>query len=176
MDRDGTICEEVGYLDHPDRLRLLPRSAAAIKRINRSGFKAVVVTNQSGVARGYFPESMVHEIHAELKTLLAGEGARLDGIYYCPHHPEAGCDCRKPAPGMLRAAADDQGINLERSFVVGDKLSDVYAAHQVGARGILVLTGYGREENELLQRPGQKPPDYIAEDLYEAVEWILREI
>jgi D-glycero-D-manno-heptose 1,7-bisphosphate phosphatase len=173
IDRDGTLSEEVGYVDHPDHFHLLPRSAEAIRRINQSGLKAVVITNQSGVARRYFPESRVHEIHAKLKDLLANEGAYLDAIYYCPHHPDEKCTCRKPAPGMLEVAADEHGINLAHSFVVGDKMSDVYTAHRVGAKGILVLTGYGQEEYDSHKQEWPEQPDYVAQDLYAAVEWIL---
>ncbi len=174
IDRDGTINEEVNYLDHPDQLRILPRCAAAIKKINQHDIKTIVITNQSGIARGYFTEKRLQEIHDRLKGLLAHEGAHLDGIYYCPHHPDDGCDCRKPASGMLKAAADEHGIELERSFVIGDQLSDIGLAHQVGAKGVLVLTGYGRAECELHKDKWPKPPDYIAKDLYDAVEWILK--
>jgi len=183
MDRDGTITQEVGYVNHVSRLRLLPRSGAAIRRINEAGLYAVVITNQSGVARGYFPEELVIGAHKKLEHLLAEQGAHLDGIYYCPHHPEGKvekyrqrCNCRKPAPGMLEQAAADLGIDLVHSFVVGDKIDDVYMAHQVGARGILVLTGYGRGEYELHASSWHQLPDYVAEDLYAAVEWILKQM
>jgi D-glycero-D-manno-heptose 1,7-bisphosphate phosphatase len=159
---------------------LLPGSAEAIRKIKQHGFKAVVVTNQTGVARGYFPESMVHKINVRLKELLAEAGVSLDGIYYCPHHPEIGegdyrkkCNCRKPAPGMLKTAAREHDINLAHSFVIGDKISDVYLAHNVGAKGILVLTGWGRRDYEAHKAKWPKPPDYIAQDLSEAVDWIL---
>jgi D-glycero-D-manno-heptose 1,7-bisphosphate phosphatase len=146
IDRDGTINEEVNYLDHPDRLRLLPRSVEAIKKINQQGIKTIVITNQSGIARGYFTEKSLHEIHQKLKDLLAQAGARIDDIYFCPHHPDDACDCRKPATGMLKAAAGEHAVDLRRSFVIGDKLTDVELAHRVGAKGILVLTGYGHKQ------------------------------
>lgn len=183
IDRDGTINEDVGYLDSPDGLRLLSGSAEAIKKLNRHGFKVIVVSNQSGVARGYFPESTVQEIHVRLKDLLAQEGACLDGIYYCPHHPEIGegdyrqsCNCRKPATGMLETAAREHDINLAASFVIGDKISDVSLAHNAGAKGILVLTGYGRRDYESHKDKWPKAPDYIARDLSEAVEWMFSTI
>jgi len=182
MDRDGTICEEVGYLDSIERLRLIPRSGAAIKLLNDRGLKAVVVTNQSGVARGFFPESLLPELHAELARQLRQEGGHLDGIYYCPHHPSEGnepylrvCDCRKPASGLLLRAAADLGLDLQASYVIGDHYSDVECGQRVGAKGILVLTGHG---GEALAQKGNwgTPPDYIAPDLYAAVEWVISSV
>jgi len=181
MDRDGTISEEVGYVNHTDRFALLPRSADAIRKLNTAGLKAVVITNQAGVARGYFKEDLVHQTHEKMKSLLAQQQAYVDGIYYCPHHPSAGeppyrqkCSCRKPEPGLLLQAAQDLGLDLARSFMIGDKISDVYLAHKVGAKGILVLTGYGKGEWEYQRQDWKQQPDYIAEDLYAAVEWIVK--
>ncbi len=152
LDRDGTINEEVGYLDRMEKLQLLPGAAEAIRLINASGMKAVVVTNQSGVARGIFTESFVAETHARLREMLRAEGASLDGIYFCPHHPTEGlveylkiCDCRKPAPGMLIRAAEELRIDPLRSYMVGDTLKDIEAGAKAGAQGILVRTGYGEE-------------------------------
>jgi D-glycero-D-manno-heptose 1,7-bisphosphate phosphatase len=173
MDRDGTVVEEVGYLNHPDLLKLIPQSAEAITRLNQSGLKVVLITNQSGVARGYFSEQILKKIHNRLKKMLLREKAYLDGVYYCPHHPDEGCDCRKPKTGMLELAANELDIDLRCSFVIGDKMDDVEAAHRVGAKGILVLTGYGREEDNLHRANLLVQPDYIAQNLYEAVRWIL---
>lgn len=180
MDRDGTVSDEVGYLNHVSRLRIFPWSAAAIRAINLSPFLAVLVTNQAGVARGYFKEEMIGRVHERLAAELAEAGARLDAIYYCPHHPTAGeppyrqvCECRKPRPGMLLAAASDHDLDLASSFVVGDKYSDVALAHSVGAKGVLVLTGYGRGELEHDSGGWPREPDHVAEDLLGAVEWIL---
>ena len=180
MDRDGTVCDEVGYVNHVERIRLLPRSAAAIRRANEAGYQTVVVTNQAGVARGYFDEGLVDEVHERVRHLLAEQGARLDGIYYCPHHPEAGsgpyrreCDCRKPGTGMLLRARDEMGIDLEASYMVGDSHKDIEAGHGVGAKTVLVLTGYGRGELEHQPHRFRKEPDHVAADLLEAVEWIL---
>jgi D-glycero-D-manno-heptose 1,7-bisphosphate phosphatase len=152
LDRDGTINEEVGYLDRMERLQLIPGAAEAIRLINKSGMKAVAVTNQSGVARGIFTESFVAKIHARLGEMLRAEGASLDGVYYCPHHPTEGlaeyikiCDCRKPAPGMLLRAAEELRIDPNRSYMVGDTLKDIEAGARAGAQGILVRTGYGEE-------------------------------
>lgn len=180
LDRDGTVNEEVGYLSDLAHLRLLPGSAAAISRLNEAGFKVVLVTNQSGVARGYFPESFVHETHALLIKMLAEQGASLDGIYYCPHHPRAGnshftmvCDCRKPGTGLLDRAAKDLKIDLTRSFVVGDKWSDVELGQRAGARSILVRTGFAPDDPGNERPPRIAEPDLIAHDLAEAVQWVL---
>jgi D-glycero-D-manno-heptose 1,7-bisphosphate phosphatase len=180
LDRDGTVCREVGYVNHPSRLELLPRSAAAIRRARQAGFLCVLVTNQAGVARGYFTEDLVHLAHARLEELLAAAGTALDGIYYCPHHPTAGkppyqadCDCRKPRPGMLHAAARDLEIDISRSYVVGDKISDVEMAHGQHAHGILVRTGYGRGEEEYSRDSWTTQPAAITDDLLDAVDWIL---
>jgi D-glycero-D-manno-heptose 1,7-bisphosphate phosphatase len=180
MDRDGTVCDEVGYVNHVERIRLLPRSARAIRRANEAGFQTVVVTNQAGVARGYFDESLVDEVHDRVRHLLSEEGARLDGIYYCPHHPEVGapayrlhCTCRKPKPGMLFRARDDMGIDLGSSFMIGDSVRDVEAGHGAGCTTILVRTGYGRGELEHQPHRFTVRPAHVADDLLDAVDWIL---
>lgn len=179
LDRDGTISEEVGYLDSIERLRLIPGSALAIKLLNERGLKAVVVTNQSGVARGFFSESRLQEVHEELERRLRKEGAHLDGIYYCPHLPGDGnepylgvCDCRKPASGLLFQAAADLGLDLRASYMIGDHYSDVECAQRVGAKGILVLTGHGGEA-VAEKESWLSPPAYIATDLYAAVQWVI---
>lgn len=181
MDRDGTVTEEVGYVNHVDRLRLLPATAAAVRLINQKGAQAVVVTNQAGVARGYFPEELVIQVHQRLQELLAQEGAYLNGIYYCPHHPKEGppeyrldCDCRKPKVGMPLKAARDLGLDLSRSYVIGDKISDIIMAQRIGATGIFVLTGYGRGEYELYRQRWSVQPHFIADDLMDAVQWAFK--
>jgi D-glycero-D-manno-heptose 1,7-bisphosphate phosphatase len=180
LDRDGTINEEMGYINHVDRFTLLPRTAKAIRLINTNGLRAVVVTNQSGVARGMFPESLVGEVHRKMEDLLRADRAYVDGIYYCPHHPDFGppeyrksCHCRKPATGMIERACSELNIDPTRSYMVGDRISDVEFGHKIGTKGILVLTGYGK--GELAYRNGQwkKGPDFIARDLYDAVRWII---
>jgi D-glycero-D-manno-heptose 1,7-bisphosphate phosphatase len=180
MDRDGTISEEVGYVNHLSRYRLLPRSLEAIRLINEAGLMAIVTTNQSGVARGYFSQDLVEAVHARLLSLAAGAGTRLDAIYYCPHHPAEGsppwraaCDCRKPKPGMILRAAREHGIDLERSYVVGDSVVDIEAGAAAGVRGVLVLTGYGRGLLEHQKERFRTPPAHTADDLLEAVRWIL---
>jgi D-glycero-D-manno-heptose 1,7-bisphosphate phosphatase len=180
LDRDGTICREVGYVNHVDRLELLPRSAEAVRRINESGRLAVLVTNQAGAARGYFPRELIEKVHERLEALLAREGARLDALYHCPHHPELGeadlrraCDCRKPGPGMLLRARQELGADLARSWIVGDSFKDMEAGLAAGVPGVLLRTGYGK--GELLYKAAGSParPSRIADDLLEAVEWIL---
>jgi D-glycero-D-manno-heptose 1,7-bisphosphate phosphatase len=180
MDRDGTLCDEVGYVNHIDRVRLLPRSAAAVRKANDAGYQTVVVTNQAGVARGYFSESLVDLVHDRIRGMLAESGARLDGIYYCPHHPEVGapayrkaCDCRKPRPGLLLRARDEMGIDLPSSYMIGDSVRDIEAGRSVSATTILVLTGYGRGELEYQSHAWPARPDHVAEDLMDAVDWIL---
>jgi histidinol-phosphate phosphatase family protein len=194
LDRDGTINEEVGYLDRPERLRLIPGAAEAIRLINASGMKAVVVTNQSGVARGIFDETVVGMVHARLRELLLAEGGVLDGIYFCPHHPTEGrgryllsCDCRKPAPGLLLRAAAELNLDPTRSYMVGDTLKDIEAGTRVGARGVLVRTGYGADSAAALEsseepapkNPGGKThivePAHIAGDILAAVRWLLKD-
>jgi D-glycero-D-manno-heptose 1,7-bisphosphate phosphatase len=180
MDRDGTVCEEVGYVNHLSRVRLLTHSAEAIRRANEAGFQTVVVTNQAGVARGYFDERLVDEVHDRVREMLAERGARVDGLYYCPHHPDVGappyrkaCDCRKPRPGMLLRARDEMGIDLARSYMIGDSVRDIEAGHRAGATTVLVLTGYGRGELEYQSRGWTVKPAHVADDLLEAVLWIL---
>jgi D-glycero-D-manno-heptose 1,7-bisphosphate phosphatase len=180
IDRDGTLTEEVGYVNHPSRLRLLPRSAEAIRRLNKAGIAAVVATNQSGIARGYFSEEVLQAVNAEMVRQLKQAGAHLDGVYVCPHHPTEGeppwradCDCRKPKPGLLLRAAHELGLDLAASVVVGDKASDLAVARAVGAAGVLVLTGYGLGEWEYRRAHLPVEPDHVAGDLLDAVEWAL---
>lgn len=180
MDRDGTVCDEVGYVNHVDRVRLLPRSAEAIRKANESGFQTVVVTNQAGVARGYFVEELIDEVHDRVRALLSEQGARLDGIYYCAHHPSAGhppyrreCECRKPRPGMLLRARDEMGVDLAQSYMIGDSVRDVEAGLRAGVTPILVLTGYGKGEWEYQSHAWERKPAHVAGDLLDAVEWIL---
>lgn len=180
LDRDGTINEQMGYVNHLSRFHLLPGAARAIRGLNEAGLAVVVVTNQSGLARGYFPESLLEAVHAEMYRLLAQEGARLDGLYVCPHHPEAkeerfrlDCDCRKPRTGLLERAAAELGLDLGRSYMVGDRWSDLRCGAAVGASTILVLTGYGLGDAAYVG-PGQPvQPDHVAEDLLAAAEWII---
>ena len=176
LDRDGTICEEMGYINHSSRFQMFPFVPVAIRRLNQAGLAVIVVTNQSGVARGIFPESLVHLIHEKMAAELAATGARVDGIYFCPHKPEDACDCRKPRPGMLERAAREHSLDLAGSYLVGDRNMDLEMARQVGARGILVLTGYGRGEYELHRDEWLVQPYRVAENLDVAVDLILEEL
>jgi D-glycero-D-manno-heptose 1,7-bisphosphate phosphatase len=160
LDRDGTINEEMGYINHLDRFTLLPRTAKAIKLINANGLKA--------------------EVHRKMEELLRADGAHIDGIYYCPHHPDFGppeyrkrCHCRKPATGMIERASKDLDIDPTRSYVIGDRIIDVEFAHKIGAKGILVLTGYGKGELTYNNGRWGREPDFVAQDLYDAVRWII---
>jgi D-glycero-D-manno-heptose 1,7-bisphosphate phosphatase len=179
MDRDGTISEEVGYVNHPSRYRVFSYSAEAVRRLNEAGWLAILVTNQAGVARGYFTEEMIGSVHDVLKNELERGGARLDAIYYCAHHPSVGeppyrfeCDCRKPMPGLITRAAADFEIDLAESWMVGDRYSDIELARNAGVRAAFVLSGYGRGEWEYQRAAWKHEPDLVTEDLLKAVRKI----
>jgi D-glycero-D-manno-heptose 1,7-bisphosphate phosphatase len=172
LDRDGTLSHEVGYVNHPGRFRLYPWSVDAVRAINRASWLAVVVTNQAGVARGYFPESVFAEVQATLRRDVEAGGARFDAVYACLHHPSVG-EARKPRPGLLRRAESELGADLRRSWVVGDRYSDLQLAWSVGAQGALVKSGYGLGEITYLAPGWPRQPDLVAENLLEAVERIL---
>lgn len=180
MDRDGCLTEEVGYVNHASRIHLLPRSAEAVRRLNAANMPAVMITNQAGIARGYFSEAVLRaSLEAMVAQLRAG-GARLDGLYVCTHHPTEGrppyrvaCDCRKPRPGLLLRAAQELELDLAASVMVGDRMSDVAVGQAVGAAGVLVLTGYGRGEWEHQRHEWTAKPDHVAGDLLDAVDWAL---
>jgi D-glycero-D-manno-heptose 1,7-bisphosphate phosphatase len=183
MDRDGCLIEEVGYINHPSRVRMLPRTPAAVARLNQAGVVAVMATNQAGIARGYFSTETLVAVNAEVERQLGIEGARLDAVYVCPHHPTAGeppyrddCDCRKPKPGLLLRAAAELGLDLSQSVMIGDKPGDVEAGQAAGTATVLVLTGYGRGEWEYRRQEWTVKPDHVAADLYDAVEWSLARI
>lgn len=178
LDRDGTVIEERGYLGRLDLISPFPYAAEAIVRLREAGYLVIVVTNQAGVARGYFTEAFVREAHRHLDSLLAPHGAAPDAYYYCPHHPEGvvegyrtACRCRKPAPGMVEQAARDWEVDVARSFVVGDKWLDVGLANQAGARGILVRTGYG--ETTADSPPSGVRAERIVPTLREAADYIV---
>lgn len=180
MDRDGTVSEEVGYVNHVSRYRVFPFTAEAVRTLNEAGWLAVLVTNQAGVARGYFKEELIGEVHKVLASELERGGARLDAVYYCPHHPSVGeppyrfdCDCRKPRPGLLLRAARELGLDLSRCWMVGDRFGDTELARNAGARSALVLTGYGLGEFEHQSQAWPHRPDLIAENLLEAVKKIV---
>ncbi len=180
LDRDGVIVEEVGFLSRPSDLRLIPGAGRALARVRREGIPVVVVTNQSGVARGFFPEETVSLVHRALERILAPLGAGVDLFQYCPHHPVDGigpykkdCPRRKPNPGMLLDAARLLGLDLERSFMVGDRVSDLLAGERAGCRSILVRTGYGKSVTKEELADSGAGPFLVADDLAAAVDACL---
>jgi D-glycero-D-manno-heptose 1,7-bisphosphate phosphatase len=180
IDRDGTISEEVGYVNHPSRYRVFPYSAEAVRLLNEAGWLAILVTNQAGVARGYFTEDLITSIHELLHQELKRVGARLDAVYYCAHHPSVGqppyrtaCDCRKPRPGLIRRAAEEFDIDLAESWMIGDRYSDIELARNAGVHSAFVLSGYGRGEWEYQRPIWQHEPDLVAENLLEVVQRIV---
>jgi D-glycero-D-manno-heptose 1,7-bisphosphate phosphatase len=178
LDRDGTLIEDVGFLDAISRVAFYPWTIDSIRALNRAGLVVVVVTNQSGIARGILDEALVDATHAHLTARLAAGGARVDAYYYCPHHPRGTvpqfareCDCRKPARGLIDRAVTDLGLDPARSFVVGDKWIDVQLGRAVGARAILVRTGAGASEER--RPPDGVSADVIVDNLAAAASWIL---
>jgi D-glycero-D-manno-heptose 1,7-bisphosphate phosphatase len=154
LDRDGVVIEDTHYIDSIDRVHLVPGSAEAITALNRAGWPVVIVTNQAGIAKGFFPVETMNKIHVHLGELLRAHGGKVDGIYFCPHHPEGelveyrrDCECRKPKPGMLLRAATELGLDLTRSWMIGDRISDLEAGSAAGCRTVLVRTGYGHLVN-----------------------------
>ena len=179
LDRDGTMIEDVGYLDAINRVAIYPWTVDAIRALNRGGFAVVVVTNQSGVACGLFSETLVGDTHRHLDAMLTAGGAHVDAYYYCPHHPNGTvaayarhCDSRKPGRGMIDAAARDLDLDPAASFVVGDRWGDVQLARAVGARGVLVRTGLGAEQEG--QPPDGVAADAVVDNLAAAASWIIR--
>jgi D-glycero-D-manno-heptose 1,7-bisphosphate phosphatase len=177
LDRDGVLIVERHYLDSVEEVRVIDGAIGAIRSLNRHGIPVVVVTNQSGVARGYFPEERVHRVHEYLDRVLGEHDAVVRKYYYCPHHPGQGighyrsrCFCRKPEPGMLMAASRELGIDLSSSWMIGDKLSDLQAGAKAGCKTVLVLTGYGEETRRSLPADGLNLVG-IAANLKEAVDW-----
>lgn len=177
LDRDGTINEEANFVRKPEEFVLIPKAADAIAKLNRLGIKTFVLTNQSGIARGYYTEEILSLIHDRMKELLSDLGAFVDDIFFCPHHPEGSvpeysieCQCRKPKPGLLLVAEKKYHIDLERSFVIGDMERDIETGKALNMKTILVLTGKGTETRERLT--AGKTPDFIAEDLLDAVNYI----
>lgn len=180
LDRDGTINEQMGYINHISRFVLLPGVGQAIRRLNDQRIPVVVVTNQSGLARGYFPDSLLDEVNSRMDAELARDGAHIDGLFICPHHPEAQkekyrqtCNCRKPKTGLLEQAAAELNLDLSRSFMVGDRWSDLKCGSTAGATPILVLTGYGRGDQLYIGPQQEIQPAFTAENLNEAVDWIF---
>jgi D-glycero-D-manno-heptose 1,7-bisphosphate phosphatase len=180
MDRDGTVSEEVGYVNHPSRFRVFPYSAEAIRLLNDNGWLAIVVTNQAGVARGYFSEDVIIQIHDQLRRDLETASAKLDAIYYCAHHPSVGeppyrldCECRKPKAGLIDRASKDFPVDLERSWMVGDRYSDIELARNAGLHSAFVLSGYGRGEWEYQRGAWKLEPEVVADTLLDVARIII---
>ena len=180
LDRDGTINEQMGYINHLSRFVLLPNVAEAIRLLNKREFLVLVVSNQSGAARGYFPIELVHEVHALMKKSLKTKEALINGIFFCPHHPRGvipeftgDCDCRKPKTGLIKQACKRFDIDLPRSYVVGDRYMDIELAHRCILKGILVKSGYGLGELKYVVPEKSSAPNHVAQGLIGAVRWIL---
>jgi len=170
LDRDGTIAKDVHYCRRVEDFEILPTVPEAIKLLNENGFKVIVVTNQSGIARGYFTEETLSKIHQKMINELSKHGAHIDAIYYCPHHPDDGCDCRKPKTALFHKAAKEHNIDFSASYVVGDRQMDIDAGRALGCRTILVNTG-PEDKGEIID-----PPDYTADNLLQAAKWIIEDI
>ncbi len=175
VDRDGTLHPDVRYLSSPDALELFPHVPEAVFRLNRAGIKVILVTNQSGIARGYFSLKDLEAVHEKLKAGLASAKAWLDDVLFCPHHPDDGCRCRKPNPGMIEQATTRYAINVSHSYVVGDQPHDLEMAHRVGAKGVLVMTGPNSHESLAVCRTHNTLVDFVAPCFSDAVSWILRD-
>ena len=168
LDRDGTLNVEKHYLSDPDQLALFPGTTCALKRLRALGYGLVVVTNQSGVGRGYFTADAVDRVHDRLRELLAADGASIDAIYICPHAPDQDCDCRKPLPGLAHQAIAEFGFDPKRSIVIGDKAADIDLGRAIGATTVLVRTGWGADH----ERDRSCEPDAVVDDLAGAVRWL----
>ncbi len=172
LDRDGTLIEEVDFLSTVEETRLFPFTIEALKLLRDAGFAFVVTTNQSGIARGYFDGDAVDAIHTRIQELIRPAGLAIESFHYCPHFPDAGCECRKPGTGMIRQASKKIDVDLEKSWVIGDKILDIGMGFNAGARTGLVLTGYGAEHSLELERQ----PDIVAENLLDAAKAIVGKI
>lgn len=174
LDRDGTINHEKGYLSDEKDLNLYSYAVKSILMLQKAGFKIVIITNQSGIARGYFTEKKLSVIHKTLLKMLKDKGVTIDGIYYCPHGADDVCDCRKPKIGMAKFAEKDLNIDLSKSYVVGDSIRDYLMGYNFGGKGILVMTGHGKKQYAKLKDEKRKPLA-VSKNLYEAVKVILRD-
>ncbi len=173
IDRDGTINVDVHYLDDPNKFEMYPGVGEGVKKLKDSGFKIIVVTNQSGIARGYFTELQLPKIHEKMEKEFQRSNVILDGIYYCPHHPEDNCNCRKPNTGLFERVINEQDIDVKKSYMLGDKILDVGAGKNIGVRTVLIPEPHLREESLSKKNEWEYHPDYIADNFTDAVEWIL---
>lgn len=172
LDRDGTIIEDKHYLSDPDQVVLLPGAVKALARLQKAGFVLFVVTNQSGIGRGYFSVDDMHRVNQRLDALLREQGVKVRGYFFCPHRPDDGCGCRKPKPGLINAACGELGLDPAKGFVIGDNSSDIGLGLSVGAATILVRTGHGRE-HEVRKECN---PDFTGDDLVQAADFIEEKI
>jgi D-glycero-D-manno-heptose 1,7-bisphosphate phosphatase len=179
LDRDGTVNEEMGYINHPDRFKIFPFLAESLKIFNRAGFLIIIVSNQSGIARGYYSKTLVDDLHERLLTEMKNQGASITAIYYCPHHPTEGiaeyrhdCDCRKPKPGLILKAVKEFDISLNISYVIGDRYQDIMMAKKLDMKAGLVLTGYGLGEYTYNRRQWEYSPDFVGRDLLDLARQI----
>ncbi|MDH5726891.1 MAG: D-glycero-beta-D-manno-heptose 1,7-bisphosphate 7-phosphatase, partial [Nitrospira sp.] len=173
LDRDGTLNADPGYITSPDQLELFPGVPETLARLKRAGARLILVTNQSGIARGLLSQDDLAVVHAKLKRILDGAGASLDAIYFCPHHPDDGCDCRKPNPGMIDQAVRERRVDLERAYLIGDHVRDIELAKRIGARSVLVTTGVVRPQESERLKETALAPDWIASSMTEAADWLL---
>ncbi|MFW6139997.1 MAG: D-glycero-alpha-D-manno-heptose-1,7-bisphosphate 7-phosphatase [Acidobacteriota bacterium] len=180
LDRDGNINKDVGYPNSYKQINIFPYSYEAVRKINKAGFLAIVITNQSGVGRGLIKEGALQEIHEKMKKSFLENDARLDQVYYCPHYIDSSipeykkdCRCRKPYPGMALKAAKEFNIDLSKSYMIGDKVEDILFGKNIKASPILVLTGFGKDSRVQLDEMEIKPA-YVAKNLLDAVNWILK--
>ncbi len=174
VDRDGTINVDVHYLDDPDKFEMYPGVGEGVKKLKDSGFKIIIITNQSGIARGYFTEKQLSDVHERMKKEFQEFYVMLDGIYYCPHHPDDNCNCRKPRTGLFEKAIDEHNIDISKSYMIGDKALDINAGKKIGTVTILIPELHIRDEILSKKNELKYDPDYIADDFFDAVEWILK--
>lgn len=174
IDRDGTINIDGPYLDNPDRFEMYLGVGEGVKKLKDDGFKILVMTNQSGIARGYFTEDILLNIHERMKMEFIKFDVKLDRIYYCPHHPDDDCDCRKPKTGLFEKAIEEHDIDVNQSYMIGDKILDVEAGQKIGVKTVLIPEAHARNEFLSTKNEWECHPDYVADDFVDAVEWILK--
>jgi histidinol-phosphate phosphatase family protein len=173
LDRDGTVIFDKNYLKEPGQVKLYAKAAVSVNKLRKAGFKIIVVTNQSGIARGMFTESDLAKVNKKFLSLLKEGGAKIDGLYYCPHIDENGCSCRKPLPGMVLRAAKEHDIDVEKSYTVGDSIRDYLLGFNAGAKGVMVLTGHGKSQKKKI--PAQKiKPLAVLKNLEQAANFIIK--
>lgn len=172
IDRDGTINVNYGYIDSPDDFKIYPGVMNGIKLLKENGYKIIVVTNQSGIGRGYFGKEKLDKIHRKMDNELLKNGTAVDAIYYCPHHPDDNCNCRKPKTGLFEKAVKDLDINITESFIIGDRMLDMEAGYKIGCKTVLVPEN--KEKISIEMKESKVKPDYVCDDFFSGVKWILK--